>query len=151
MALIYRPIQPKTEYSRRMKVNLPKRVLVTGAQGALGSWVVDKYLSAGCKVFATYFTQSKDVPAARESLEWIHVDLTDARWVRTTFAEQEEKGQSSYDAWIHCAGGFRFSTVEQTTDEDLDFLFNLNLRSAFYLARELVPGMKRRILAGSFS
>ena len=136
-----------------MKPNQLRRVLVTGAQGALGSEIVDKYLNAGCKVFGTYFTQSKEVPVARESLEWIHVDLTDPRWIRTIFAEQGQtsgqetrrsSGQGGFDAWIHCAGGFRFSTVEHTTDEDLDFLLNLNLRSAFYLARELVPGMKKK-------
>jgi NAD(P)-dependent dehydrogenase (short-subunit alcohol dehydrogenase family) len=124
-----------------MKPNLPKRILVTGAQGVLGSQIVDKYLSAGWKVFGTYFTQSKEVPAARESLEWINVDLTDSRWVTTAFAGTEH---NSFDAWIHCAGGFRFSTVENTTDEDLNFLLNLNLKSAFYLARELVPAMKKK-------
>jgi NAD(P)-dependent dehydrogenase (short-subunit alcohol dehydrogenase family) len=130
-----------------MKSNFPKKVLVTGAQGALGSEIVEKYLSAGCKVFGTYFTQSKEVPVARESLEWINVDLTDSRWVRTVFGGLGQGGSSSastYDAWIHCAGGFRFSTVDQLSDEDLDFLLNLNLRSAFYLARELVPGMKKK-------
>jgi len=136
-----------------MKLNLPKRILVTGAQGTLGSEIVNIYLEAGCKVVGTYFSPSKEVPASRESLEWIQVDLTDSRWVRTTFSEQGQahgqnggrsSPQSGFDAWIHCAGGFRFSTVEQTTDGDLDFLLNLNLRSAFYLARELVPFMKKK-------
>ncbi|MEO5971478.1 MAG: SDR family NAD(P)-dependent oxidoreductase [Bdellovibrionia bacterium] len=122
-----------------MKPNLQKKVLVTGAQGALGSEIVDKYLNAGCKVFGTYFNQTQEQPASRESLEWIHVDLTDSRWVTKIFGER-----SGFDTWIHCAGGFRFSTVEQTTVEDLDFLLNLNLKSAFYLARELVPGMKKK-------
>ncbi|MFZ9595416.1 MAG: SDR family oxidoreductase [Bdellovibrionia bacterium] len=121
-----------------MKFQLPKKVLITGAQGSLGRVVVQKYLKAGCRVTGTIYPDPKAAGVEHEALEWVTVDLCDSRWVRKTFSE------AHFDAWVHCAGGFRFSTVEQVTDEDLDFLINLNLRSAFYLAREILPGMKKR-------
>jgi NAD(P)-dependent dehydrogenase (short-subunit alcohol dehydrogenase family) len=117
-----------------------KKVLITGAQGALGTHVLQKALAAGFSVTGTFFPEMNpgiNLPAS-DKLNWLQVDLTDSGSVREALKNQ------AFDGLVHCAGGFRYATIEKTTDEDLDFLIDTNLRCAFFLVRELISGMKTR-------
>jgi NAD(P)-dependent dehydrogenase (short-subunit alcohol dehydrogenase family) len=87
-------------------------------------------------VIGTY--HSKAGPA-RAGLEWVQADLGKPTSVRGIAGKIR-----SADAWIHCAGGFRWAKAEDVRDEDIDFLIDANLKSALLLARELVPAMKER-------
>ncbi|MGZ3687291.1 MAG: SDR family NAD(P)-dependent oxidoreductase [Bdellovibrionota bacterium] len=112
-----------------------RSVLVTGADGALGAKVYERFLAAGHEVHATYHLEK---PKSDASVHWHQVDLGDSRAVHSVL------GALKIDQLVHCAGGFRFANAEQTSDADLDFLINSNLKSAFYLVRELLPKMKER-------
>lgn len=116
-------------------------VLVTGAEGALGSGVVDRFLASGATVIATYLAAPSAHWRPSDRLIPVRMDVGDPGSVRAGFKSLADR---PVDRWIHCAGGFRFASVENVTDEDLDFLLNVNVRSAFLLARELLPGMRRR-------
>jgi NAD(P)-dependent dehydrogenase (short-subunit alcohol dehydrogenase family) len=113
-----------------------KKVLVTGAEGALGSVVADRFLSSGSKVLGTFH---RSAGPDRPGLQWLRLDLGDVQAVR---AAREEL--RSVDGWIHCAGGFRWAKADEIGDGDIDFLMSANLRSAFLLMREILPGMKER-------
>ncbi len=116
-----------------------KNVLITGAKGVLGSAVVSRFAKSGHTVTGTILsTESIGKIDFSDACHWIPVDLSDSKAVKSAFAE------SQFDIWIHCAGGFRFGKMDQFTDEDFDFLLNTNLKSAFYLTREILPGMKKR-------
>lgn len=117
----------------------PKSVLVTGADGALGSVVAGKFRDSGCRVLATYHARAGKPKPEANGLEWIGVDLSDASSIRAA-----KLADAGIDALLHCAGGFRFGQVEQASDEDLQFLIDANLKSAILLARELVGPMKKR-------
>lgn len=119
----------------------PSVVLVTGAEGALGSAVVDRFAKAGVTVLATFLNEKRAEWSSSKNVVPTQMDVTDPVSVRKALTA---KAEYPVDAWIHCAGGFRFTMTDQYQDKDLDFLFNLNLKSAFVLARELVPGMKKR-------
>src|SRR5262245_10572534 len=109
-----------------------RTVLITGAEGALGSVVTEKFLSSGRfkTVLATYL---KEAPKASHSAEWIRMDITRADSIIQELNDRE------VDCLVHCAGGFRWSMTEELKDADLDFLFNVNARSSFLLARALLP------------
>lgn len=115
-----------------------QKILVTGANGALGKAVVSRFLSAGWKVTGTQFsaTPSSDLNLP-SNVQWLKVDLTNSAEVKKVFADAE------FDAVIHCAGGFRFAPVDELADEDLHFLLATNLSSAFYLVRSILPKMKK--------
>lgn len=119
-----------------MPQNSIQTVLVTGAEGALGRVVAEKFAQAGARVLGTH------APGLVGSLpplsgEWISVDLSQA-------GSRSELGKLSPDAVIHCAGGFRFASVENTSEADLEFLLNSNLKSAFHVAQATLPGMRKR-------
>jgi NAD(P)-dependent dehydrogenase (short-subunit alcohol dehydrogenase family) len=120
-----------------------KTVLITGARGALGQHVVRKFSDAGIRVIGAVAPGQPDRPADTDAIRWIEVDVTDSASVRGALAKLQAE-RIDVDGLIHCAGGFRYLTAEQNSDQELDFLFDVNLRSAFLLVRELLPAMKSR-------
>jgi NAD(P)-dependent dehydrogenase (short-subunit alcohol dehydrogenase family) len=111
-------------------------VFVTGAEGVLGGAVAARFLENGCEVLGTYH---RAPGPERPGLTWLKLDLGDVQGVRAAGAELRRA-----DAWIHCAGGFRWAKAEEATDADLEFLISANLKSALLLSREILPGMKQR-------
>lgn len=120
-------------------MKIPRSVVVTGAQGALGVHVVNRYLKEGCDVIGISRSSQRPSFETKNSgtLRWISVDVSDS-------SEVKEKFPSDVDVLIHCAGGFRFVATDQFTDDDLDFLMNTNLKSALLLTRQVLPRMKER-------
>lgn len=118
-----------------MTKRTPRRVLVTGAQGSLGSQVARKFLETGAEVVAVDHRLS---PSGRLSgVTWVEADLADPEAIKS-------KIPTDVDAMVHCAGGFRWSKLENLTNEDFEFLLNANLKSSFFLVRHLLPGMRNR-------
>lgn len=117
----------------------PKTVLVTGARGALGSVVAARFAKVGCNVIGT-FDPRAHAESGDSGIQWVGMDLADADSIRAGLA----RVSTPVEAWVHCAGGFRFAFADEVSAEDVAFLLDANLRSAILLARELVPGMKQR-------
>lgn len=114
-----------------------RRILITGASGALGQSVLAKFVAGGDTVIAVHSPNEK--PAAVGGVEWVGADLTQRKSVFDLFARFDE-----IDAVVHCAGGFRFGSIDSLSAEDLRFLIALNFESAFWVASAAVPGMKKR-------
>jgi len=117
-------------------------ILVTGAEGILGAAVTRKFLSEGHRVFGTFQKASTTTHKARTSLEWIQADLAKPAEVQKV-VEYVVKKEGSIDAVVHCAGGFKFAKIEETSDADYEFLLESNLKSSFYVARAVIPSMKK--------
>ena len=120
-----------------------KNVLITGAEGALGSVVLRKFASAGVTAIGTYLKAPHPEIPESERVKWVKMDVTQAKSVQDGIKALAARG-IEIDGLVHCAGGFRYLSFEKTSDEDLDFLFNTNLRSAFLLIREVLGGMKKQ-------
>ncbi len=114
-----------------------KRVLVTGAAGALGQVAVERMVAGGWEVVAT----ARGTLPARPGVRGVTVDLADAREVesRLTPALGEIGG---VHALLHCAGGFRYGALPDLDWSDVEFLWESNLRSALLVTRAVVPGMR---------
>ncbi|MBY0472368.1 SDR family NAD(P)-dependent oxidoreductase [bacterium] len=117
----------------------PKSALITGAEGALGNHVVNRFLKGGCQVFGTYRPGQALPPLQNSALHWLPLELSKAASVKEGLAPAAES-----DVLIHCAGGFRFSLVDQVSDQDLEFLIDANLKSTIFALRQVLPGMKKR-------
>ncbi len=117
-----------------------RTALVTGANGALGQQVVHRFIQDGHRVIATGRQKEPTFQVSNPSLlTWIEMDLT-----RQDEIERQLSQSKDVDYLIHCAGGFKYMTTAQVTEKDFDQLIDLNLRSAFYLAKKIIPEMKTR-------
>src|SRR4051812_15857400 len=106
-----------------------RNVLITGAEGALGTAVVRRFQSSGSyRVTGTRMPQhgSHGTPSASE-INWVTADLSDPESVRSCVREI-----GTIHALVHCAGGFRYSPIDQISDADIQFLLDSNLRSSIY-------------------
>src|ERR1017187_3796206 len=120
-----------------------KTALITGAKGGLGSFVTKAFLEAGARVvgvsrsirdgdfsdplFAAMPAELSSGEAAQKL-----VDGVVARFHRI-------------DALIHVMGGFAGGTrVDETDDATLDRMLDMNYRSAFFLARAVLPPMRKQ-------
>jgi NAD(P)-dependent dehydrogenase (short-subunit alcohol dehydrogenase family) len=113
-----------------------RRVLITGASGALGSAVVTRFLEGGDHVVAVHSSSEKPSPV--DQVEWVSADLTQRESVFSLFTRYD-----GFDAVVHCAGGFRFGNIDTVSQNDVRFLVSLNFESAFWIASAAVPQMKK--------
>lgn len=123
-----------------------EHVAVTGASGHLGGTVVDTFLETGCRVTGLDLdVDSEEVVAdgERDGLFWRHLDAADPDSVAAAVDDVESE-VAGIDALVHCAGGFRWTPMDEADDETIDFLVEANLRSALYTVREVLPSMKER-------
>ncbi len=129
-------------------MSMKKKVIcVTGAQGHLGSAVIRRYLAAGHNVIGLDLLiksqNSLEQDPKNPNLKWLRMDLTKTDSVASGF-ELLRRNSYETEVLVHCAGGFRFNYLEKTTDEELEFMLNVNLRSSFLIAREILPEMRKR-------
>ena len=113
-----------------------KRVLITGAAGVLGVAVGEHFARGGATLALL------DVlPIEAEHLNLI-CDLTDADACVTTVA-QVTNALGGIDILANIAGGFTMGdSVADTSDATWEFMFNLNARTVFNMARAVVPVMR---------
>lgn len=112
------------------------RVLITGAAGALGRSVVERFLDAGERVLAVDANDDALAGlaslASPETLTVRKADLTSSEDVGRLFQEAESPPSSV----IHLVGGFRWSRIADMSDRDWSFLLALNLETTFRIFRE---------------
>jgi NAD(P)-dependent dehydrogenase (short-subunit alcohol dehydrogenase family) len=111
-------------------------VLITGANGGLGTAVCQEFLAAGAKVIGV-------------ALEWKHpppftaisADVTTEAGCDSMVKQALEHGP--IDALVHLVGGFAGgSPVAETTDQIWDSMMNVNLRAAFCCIRAALKPMQ---------
>jgi NAD(P)-dependent dehydrogenase (short-subunit alcohol dehydrogenase family) len=114
-------------------------VLVTGASGGLGPAVVDAFLAAG----ATVAGVARSIAPRDDSERFVAVpaDLTSAGGARHA-VEQTLRQARGIDVLVHAMGGFGGGQpVAATDDATWERMIDLNLSSAFLIARAVLPHM----------
>ncbi|PYT21213.1 MAG: hypothetical protein DMG57_39340 [Acidobacteria bacterium] len=119
-----------------------KIALITGAKGGLGTFVTKAFLAAGAQVAGVSRSiQRSDFPDAR--FIPIAAELSTADHARAAVNQVLERFQR-IDILVHLVGGFAGGKpVAETDDATLEHLLDVNLRSAFYLSRAVIPPMRR--------
>ncbi len=127
-----------------------RRALVTGGSKGLGLAAAAALVQAGASV-TLMARDATELIAARAHLfsaagrndikiEHISMDVTDsqalAAWMRTDFA-----AHGPFDVLVNNAGTNRPSALVDMQDADLDAVIDLNIKAAFYVAREVARGL----------
>jgi len=119
-----------------------KVVLITGAKGGLGSFVTQRFLATGATVVGTSRSISQaDFPEA--NFVALPVDFTKAGAVRAA-VESIVSRFGRLDALVHLLGGFAGGqTLAETDDATWEQMCDLNLTSAFYVLRAVIPHLRK--------
>ena len=119
-----------------------RTILITGAKGGLGTFVTEAFLDAGARVVgSSRAIRDADFPHSRFTA--VPADLTDARAAQRLADGVVERFGGIYGL-VHVMGGFAGGQpIPETGDADWDLMMNLNLRSAFYMLRAVIPHMRQ--------
>ena len=119
-----------------------KVVLITGAKGGLGSFVTQRFLSAGAKVIGSSRSISQeDFP--QPNFTPLAVDFTKPAAVRDAI-ESIVLRLGRLDVLVHVLGGFAGGqTIAETDDLIWEQMRDLNLTSAFYVLRAAIPHLRK--------
>lgn len=122
-------------------------VMISGAAGNLGIATAKAFSDDGDSLVLLDRAENRLQGIYTESTDHLllnSVDLTDPEAVdRATDAALGR--YDKIDVLVHTMGGFRYgTTVENTSVEDWDFMFNLNARSSFIICKAVLPHMISR-------
>jgi 3-oxoacyl-[acyl-carrier protein] reductase len=123
-----------------------KRALVTGAAGTMGLAVVRALLDDGCRVALLDVNAARTRSLADElgaAALPFSFDIGDANAVRSGYPTIE-RALGPVDILVNNAGIFSNNKVEGTDAAEWRRVLAANLDGAFYLAQQVVPGMKGR-------
>lgn len=123
-----------------MTVNLTgKTALVTAAGQGIGRASALAYKRAGATVIATDINAETLGTLAVEGISTRLLDVLDVKAVTEAVAEI-----GPVDILFNCAGVVHGGSVLELKDEDLDFAWDLNVRSMVRTIRAVLPGMLAR-------
>lgn len=115
------------------------RVIVTGAAGALGQAVVQRFAADGHRIACIDRVEGP----VREGCEWfITGDLADAAEARAQTA-RAVAWLEGVDALVHLVGAFEWKPVEETTLDDWRSLFSANVETAVSTIQAVLPSLER--------
>ncbi|MZQ86665.1 SDR family oxidoreductase [Paenibacillus sp. 5J-6] len=127
-----------------------KIAIVTGGSRGLGRNTVLNLAKRGVDVIFTYHTNQAEaeivIGLVREmgrtaialQLDTSHVSSFDP-FVQNVRQALEELGSESFHFLVNNAGTSHHQSFEQTTEEELDKLYNVHFKGVFFLTQKLLP------------
>jgi NAD(P)-dependent dehydrogenase (short-subunit alcohol dehydrogenase family) len=118
-----------------------RTVIITGANGNLGSAVTKEFLNKGYKVVATVITEAmKDDFEPNENLEVQVVNLTSEEETNS-FVQSVIEKYKTVDAALLLVGGFAMGDIPATKLDDIKKQVSLNFDTAYNVTRPLYSHM----------
>lgn len=141
-----------------------KNCLITGATGGIGTCIAREMARQGCNLFLTSTNAERLGELGLDIAQNINREIAvNFKAVDLNRADQYEallksvrKVMTHVDIFIHSAGVFVVEPLYETSLNDYDQSFNVNVKSAFFLSRAFASDMVARrwgriVLIGSSS
>lgn len=141
-------------------MSVEKTIVITGGTGGLGTALVRRLINKNYRLVVTYllpeeaaaFEQEFDIPEDRLLLT--RVDATNPEAVATFMKEIADTWGGIHGLCALVGGWAGGRDIEETDDVRFERMLDLNLRSAFYAVRAVIPylrnaGWGRILLVGS--
>jgi len=116
-----------------------KTAFVTAAAQGIGRATALAFAAAGARVIATDINAAKLAEIASDRITTRRLDVLDADAVT-----QAAREAGPVDILFNCAGFVHQGTIEQATEDEWSFGFELNCRSMFRTMKAFLPGMVER-------
>jgi NAD(P)-dependent dehydrogenase (short-subunit alcohol dehydrogenase family) len=121
--------------------DVKKRVVITGAVGALGSAVAQAFASAGARL--ALIDRAADPKDLLKTLGGQHsfkggVDLSDPAQAQSAL-DAAAGALGGVDVLVNIAGAFRWETLAAGKLETWDFLYSVNLKTAVCACKAVLP------------
>ncbi len=117
--------------------------IVTGASSGIGAAIATRFVDEGAAVFAASRT-----PAGIEGAVWLKTDVADPADADALVAAAVD-ATGKLDVIVNNAGVQVEEPIETTSDEQFDFVMNVNVRGVFNCCRAAVRQMKAQADGGS--
>src|SRR5678816_866074 len=136
-----RPALQNFPLSKKAELRYMKTIIITGANGSLGSAVTNIFLSKGYQVVATVRVPEdlKELPQNR-NLKAEVLDLTNEGETET-FVQKIIDRHQTIDGALLLVGGFAAGNIASTKSVDIKKQFSLNFDTAYHVARPLFHHM----------
>ncbi len=128
------------------QVRVPRVVVITGASGGIGAAVAEELGRRGALVVLVARRPRALAAVAGRCGAGAHpivADLTDRAEVRRVVAETLAR-HGRLDAWINNVGRGITRLPSELTDEDVDEMMRVNVKSALYGMQEVLPHFQAR-------
>jgi len=118
-----------------------KTIIITGANGNLGSAVTKEFLGKGYQVVATVVAEEMIADfVAHGQLEVRVVNLTDEE-LTASFIQSVITKYKKVDAALMLVGGFAMGNIAATSSADIDKQLSVNFKTAYHVTRPLFQHM----------
>ena len=128
-----------------MNVSLSgKKILVTGATGAIGRAVAQRLKGSGAWVAGSYLASEEEAAGlTRQGISMIRADLS-RREEAKGLVRQALQQAGELDGLVYTAGNARDRTLLKMSDEEWDDVLRLHLEGLMICCREILPAMRER-------
>jgi NAD(P)-dependent dehydrogenase (short-subunit alcohol dehydrogenase family) len=119
-----------------------KRALITGSTWGIGAEIARLFATHGAEIVITGRdpgrgeAMTKEIEANGGTATFVGADLADLQSVRQLASEAGD-----IDVLVNNAGWFRFAPTTDQDVESYDEMFDVNVRSHYFLTQALVPNM----------
>ncbi|GJD37499.1 3-hydroxybutyrate dehydrogenase [Methylobacterium aerolatum] len=128
-----------------------KTAVVTGSTSGIGLAIARAFAAEGANVVINGFGKADDIEAARSAIEaeygvrahYSNADMSKPAEIETMINEAD-KAFGSVDVLVNNAGIQFVSAIEEFPAEKWEQIVAINLSSAFYAMKAVIPGMKAR-------
>ncbi|MBO9632826.1 MAG: SDR family NAD(P)-dependent oxidoreductase [Chitinophagaceae bacterium] len=120
---------------------MAKTVIITGANGGLGSAVVKKFLTEDYHVIAVDHAANKNSFAADHPRFEFHTVNVGDEEETSAFIDAMISKHQKIDGALLLVGGFAMGNIDSTDGQAIKEMFALNFETAYYMARPLFNHM----------
>lgn len=124
--------------------------IITGGTSGIGRAAANKLAYLGIHVLVVGRNRERgertvaEIRTAGGQADFIASDLRDAASAREVARKAVELGHGHVDILINNAGIFPFGPTHETTEEEFDRVYSLNVKAPYFLVAELAPLMAKR-------
>lgn len=120
-----------------------KNIVVTGATRGTGLAILEKYAENGCNVICIYknsVDKANELEKTYKNVKCFKCDIADHLQVKE-MADQVLKIYKNIDVVVNNAGVSKYSLFTQTTNQDFNEIFDVNVKGAFNVTHAFIKNM----------